>query len=194
MHGWHNLLHVCTGADCWRDQNGQSLNDDHALFEEVISVQKPLGDFITSDQTTFDFLVGESHTYVENLEMLDSTYKHVPATTEPYGDEGETYTRPEHWRFQLAQHGTLGELFDLGAVVESYRVMMIAGNIERYVKPEKLASVIEDRLHREADKSLIKIFASYDWPNWGDPADIVLTGLILGYPLQSTYDRIFNAT
>ena len=173
LHRWHNLL-MCGGIGCGK------LSGDDAILDAVVQKQKPLGDILAAEtaKTKIEKIADQTGLEIWTKARTDQYYKH--------NTNGE-----QNYDVLLAQPGTLGELFDLEAVISSYDALLSRDTSTITIKDQCL-KLFRSRLNYDSGKTLIKIFGNYEWASPEDPDDLMMTGLVLGYPIESTYDRLFS--
>lgn len=81
----------------------------------------------------------------------------------------------------VSQIGTFSNHFDLEALIKSYQIL---SKIDGYTILDKWE---EQKIYHLANQSFSDYLFSYDYLNPKSVYEFVLTGLILGFPIESTY-------
>ena len=146
-------------CDCFscQNENNERIYSDDALLEAVLKKKKPIG------------YVGLKDGFLEKV-------KDVPHHIEHF--EHGNWNRTE---LGVANHGTFGELFDLDALVKSYQLMEQKTNISI------LTDTMIDRIYRLRNEQVSEYLHAYDCANPRSDYEFMLTGLTLGFPLESTF-------
>ena len=82
--------------------------------------------------------------------------------------------------------GTFGEAFDMDALKTDYSNFLIAADQEYLL--DRVSEFISSLKGREISSFL----TGYDYANPKSPEDFILTGLLLGYPIETTFSIIWN--
>lgn len=88
------------------------------------------------------------------------------------------------YEIAVCQNTTFGEAFDVKAFIKSYEIMQLRADCKVFTKSDK-----------KYFKSLKNIplshwLADWDYANPKTNRELMLTGLLLGYPIESTFDRM----
>ena len=153
-------LHLC-GGWAWH-----GVNSDTVLIERVANKQKPMG-FISTFTEKVDKLLG----------LIDNTNLEVMVRPSKY--------RSDQVEIAIANQGKLNDLFDLSSLMEDYIAYQNATGRIRKIEDHTCYSVVPEEIYRFAEYEL-KDFFSFDYVNHLEDWDIMITGLILGYPIETT--------
>ncbi|MBB4861722.1 hypothetical protein HNP46_000533 [Pseudomonas nitritireducens] len=142
-----------------RDEDNRMLNDGPAIIEAVFAGHKPIVDVMFMEpQNDWQGLV-------ERVERAGMSYE---IHSDP--ETAATIT----W-VMFGSNKPMGELFDLGAIAGFYGEGTKLG-AETFMK----------RLVKVADLNPVQVVSEYDWKRPESLFELMLTGLCLGYPLEST--------
>lgn len=161
MLSWSNLL-FCGGYKI-RLANGEYAGSNERLFEAVSKGNKPMGFMVfrsTEELNKMTHQIEESNLQHSISERNHSAY--------PY-------------EIGLANNGTFGEWFDLNSVVEAYRLFSkeLGFNVLSHEDELSILNLKERKLSTPLN--------GFDYSSpFKNNFNHVLTGLILGYPIEST--------
>lgn len=162
---WRNLV-FCGGYNVINEQSQAFDKDD--LFNAVLTGKKPIG-FIVDTKEKVEL-------YAKMADEKGLKYRIKPNAT-------KDYFQNEYDEVGIANQGTLAENFDIEALIISYRVMS-----EKFSSGFKLLDEDdENKLRVLAKKSLSDFLSDYDYANPKSNLDVVVTGLILGFAIESTF-------
>lgn len=156
MVNWKNLT-MC-GGYCLIGENGQRTDRSEDIAEAVFKGTKPVGDLY----------------YAKEAEAQAMTLMASEAGLEVcnYQRVSETYTA---YKMLIGVHQPIGELFDLDAIAAYYKAMV----------PWSFDS-IRKQFHKIRLITPVKALREYDFFNPSSVAESVTTGMLLGYPFEST--------
>jgi len=159
---WFNLL-LCEGYSII----GKFGADD--FLERVRDAKKPVVSFYVP------------YNQIGRIELLIKKYDLVY----------DTVNLPEHeyMGFYVARPGTVAEVFDQSAVLDNYHDLLQShmSSYRNSIKPySNTLKFIKRWLSSHKDTSLISALRSYDCTN-PDANHLPITGLLFGYPVQSTF-------
>lgn len=181
---WQNL-YLCGGYNLI-DRDGVSRMDENkSIIDAVCDGLKPVGFVITWNEEKLE-------TYKRQVEKAglpyDVTYE---PEEEKENDDGWKYTLGGFYRMGVANHGTIGEVFDLANYAKTY--LEFTRTIGYYSLEEGLEFVIS-KSHMKLSDLIINNGQGYGYFYAQPKTDgqLMFTGLTLGYPLESTFDRLFN--
>ena len=161
---WENLNHCGGWSMC--DENGVELSTQINLLQDVINGLKPMG---------FCYSFGEK--------QKDEFMKLIIESRLPYTIDELDWKNPDfpiRYGFNICQHGKIGDLLDIDAVIESYN--LLDSSHDKWIY-----NLIKDNLLKIIDNELSNYLT--DW-NYGNPRTViesVIVGLLLGYPIEFTY-------
>lgn len=156
---WENLYH-CGGYGVEKD-NGAQVYTQENLFETVLSGLKPMAFLFVREEDTDRF--------IDRAKDKDLLY-----TINPHSFEG-------YCEVAVAQKGRIKDHFNLNDLIESYRIMSRRCGFELLTREE------EDYILAKSDSKLSDFIRGFDYGNPVTNVDFVLTGLLLGYPIESTF-------
>lgn len=160
MHRWENLWHV--GGWNTVAEDGSNVNTHESLFNDVAAGLKPMG-FFSGPRDQIERYARRA------IELgLPRSINAYP-WCEGYAELG------------VCQPGRIGELFDIEAVITSYRLL---GNTS-WCNFDFLSDD-EDKLREVAEHQLCDYLSDWDYANPSSNFDCILVGLLLGFPLEST--------
>lgn len=166
MVSWLNLA-FCGGYSIPKP-DGTKLGDED-IINAVIAGTKPIG-----------FVVGSKSKIEEYAKLVEKTGL-------PYciNDTHRTnFFGQKYYELGIANNGTLGDDFDLEALIQSYRVLSEAYG----TKYTALSENDEIALRRLSNKKLESFLKGYDYAKISQSnSELVITGLILGYAVESTF-------
>lgn len=154
---WENL-HFCGGLGIPKpDGTNAGANDE--LLQAVIDGLKPVGFIITDKPEIYinKAMKSQCKYTINNVAWLQN-YKEVA----------------------IANGGKLKDNFDLNSLIESYRSM------SREVGWNLLTKEDESRLLSKGNCDLSDFLVDWDYANPKSNYDLALTGLLLGFPIEST--------
>jgi len=142
------------------------LSTEYNIIQAVINGVKPIGFAISDREKTKD----------EFIKLItDAGLPHIVAPSESFRPD-----LPERYDINLCQHGKVGELFDLDDVIESYQLLLeLDPDADYYHNLKKQILKLRNR-------QLSDYLTDWDYANPKTDIDLILTGLLLGYPLEST--------
>lgn len=166
MVNWLNLA-FCGGYLIPKPDGTELGYED--IIDAVIAGTKPIG-----------FVVGSKSKIEEYAKLVEKTGL-------PYciNDKHRTdYFGQKYYELGIANNGTLGENFVLEALIQSYRVLSTAYG----TKYTALSESDEITLRRLSNKKLESFLKGYDYAKISQSnLELVITGLILGYAVESTF-------
>lgn len=157
MHNWRNILYC--GGFSLNDENGEPLWTREKLFKAIASRKKPVG-FIVIEKKDEAF-------YLENARLNGLIYKKQKPDMMGKMEIG------------FANSGTFNDHFSLTDLIDSYLIMADASSLELFIELKKILSL--------KNKKLSFFLDGYDYANPKTEYELILTGLILGYPIESTF-------
>ncbi|MGQ4666681.1 hypothetical protein ACUIJN_12760 [Metabacillus halosaccharovorans] len=143
--------------------DGQQFDTNERLIEYVLKKQKPMG-----------FIVVEKSKIDRFIQMVEGNldYKIMPHFREDYVELG------------FANIGKIGDLFDIEQLICSYQILN-----------EKMGFELNEsnatKLRKITDCEF-KDFFDYDYANPNYMIDCMIVGLILGFPVESTFAFLNN--
>jgi hypothetical protein len=166
MHRWENLW-FCGG---WSTQgpNGEWVDSDENLLQAVIDGLKPMGFIMCSDQQ-------EAQEYAQRGKDAG-----LVVTV----NDNSSYNQYFPFEVAVCQHGTIGELFDIDALIDSYGLL---GDGELLDWGDTVW-LLQLKGHELSD-----YLTEWDYANPWNNFTFALTGLLLGYPVESTVAVITGA-
>lgn len=156
---WQNLYY-CGGFGV-HGPNDKDLSSDGDLIDAVIAKRKPIG-----------FALFES-------DQLQAQVEKVTTAGLPYKVEPHDRLSGHTW-LGVSQQTTLAETFDLLAWLESYSLMSSAAKTILLTKSDETA------FWSLKDRPLSSWLTGWDYANPVTNRDLALTGLLLGYAIEST--------
>ena len=162
---WWNLFYC--GGWTIRDENDINLSSDDALLEAVLNKQKPIGFAIFKN------------------DRLDEIVERIKQAGLPY------HIKP-HFRLKdesfvcVCQKGTVGETLYIDAFLMTYTLM------SKKTKIPLLNKADCDFFRSLKDKPLESWLKDWDYANPVTNRDLALTGLLLGYAIESTISLMLN--
>lgn len=129
----------------------------------VIDGRKPMGFITVTDQDKADFL--------ELIQQTDLEYRETKV------ENGAV--------IGFAVSGTFGKHFNLEALIRSYERLEAAhyGVLKGYIMNE----YVKRRVHALCNQKLSDYLVGYDFADPKSDYDLILTGLLFGHPVQSTF-------
>lgn len=163
---WRNLAYR-GGPGCILFHSDETaLDTDTSLMEDVITGKKPMG---------FAFLPG--HYPIDEL-VHRATASKLPFIVKRW------YSN-RHVEVAIAQRGTIAEVFgDLNPWIMSYRRLGKCFG-QSVLSEEDEKDLLTRRLR--PTRPLLDFLTDWDYANPKSASDFVLTGLLLGYPIESTF-------
>lgn len=156
---WENVYFIAGYGI--RGQNGERIDTDDLLLDAVISGLKPIG-FIVVEKT-------EVNKYIKKA--IDNRLKY---SINPHSWDG-------HCEIGLANEGKLEEHFDFDKLIEAYDLFSKALGYELIEEDER------EWLYSMAKLPLSDFICGFDYLNSAKASgEHILTGLLLGYPIEST--------
>lgn len=154
---WENL-HFCGGLGIPK-ADGTNAGADDKLFQAVIHGLKPVGFIITDKPEIYinEAMKSQCKYTINNVDWLQD-YKEVA----------------------IANDGKLKDNFDLNSLIESYKLMSIEVGWNLLTKED------ESQLLSKGNCYLRDFLVDWDYANPKSNYDLVLTGLLLGFPIEST--------
>ena len=157
---WWNLFYC--GGFFIHGPNGENYSTDMNIVDAVINKQKPIG-----------------FAYFDNNKMPKVIEK-VKKTGLPYSIS-PGIIRDDYSFIGISQLGTFGKLFDINQLLKSYALMDQNVNIPLLDKSD------EKFFRSLKNKPLSYWLNDWDYARPGKSnRDLALTGLLLGYPIEST--------
>lgn len=160
MVSWYNLA-FCNGYHLTK-RNGKTV-DDIDIIKAVVKGTKPIGFAILKKAE------------------LDAIVDRVKQSGLPF------VVLPHHWpdyvELGVSNRGTIGQNFDLENLIQSYRVLSNAFQPGYSMLSEQEELVLRGL----ADRELSSFLVGYDYANPRNGLDLAITGLILGYAVESTF-------
>lgn len=158
MSRWQNL-YFCGGYSLTKE-NGSETDCDELLFDAVASRLKPIGFIITDNDSV-------------NKMAAEATSKGLMYSINPHFWQG-------HSELAIANRGRIKDHFDIDRLIQSYRIM------ENSLRIEILSISDEEHLRDVSEKQLSDFLRDYDYVNPRNDFECILTGLLLGFPIEST--------
>jgi hypothetical protein len=155
---WENLYY-CGGYGIEKEDGTQVYTED-SLFQTVIDGLKPMAFVIVREDDRDRFIYR-----AEENGLMYTINPHF------YKD---------HCEVAVTHKGRIKDYFDLTDFIESYRIM------SRSIGYEILSYEEEKFLLEKSDLNLSDFLSGFDYVNPITNADFALTGLLLGYPIEST--------
>lgn len=155
---WQNL-YFCGGFGM-QYEDGSRADTNELLIQSVINKEKPIG-FVFVNNKDKEMLINK-------IEKSALTYIVNNSCQEGYYEIG------------VANHGTIKDNFDINALIESYKLYGEKINF-KFITEE-----IEFSLRSLSEKKLSDFLQDYDYANPSSIIDLIVTGLILGYAVEST--------
>jgi hypothetical protein len=158
---WHNLF-FCGGYPPITFANGELVDTNNHLLDAVRTGQKPIGFWLLkSDELEETICKAKQADLIWKITSID--YHHFK------------------YKIGIANKGKVKDHFDLNKLLESYRLFSERLGFDLLNKEE------EEIILNHNDLDLSYFINGYDY---GSPCkkryDHVLTGLLLGYPIEST--------
>jgi|UPI00041DD0DE hypothetical protein len=155
---WQNL-HFCGGLGIPRPE-GTNAGANDELLQAVIDGLKPVGFIITDKPEIYinEAMESQCKYIINNNVAWLQNYKEVA----------------------IANSGKLKDNFDLNSLIESYRLMSIEVGWNLLTKED------ESRLLSKGNCNLSDFLVDWDYANPKSNYDLALTGLLLGFPIEST--------
>jgi hypothetical protein len=158
MVSWKNIT-MC-GGYCLSDENGQRTDRSEDIANAVFIGTKPVGDLYYANETDAQAMtLTASQT---GLEVIN--YQTICK-----------YTNSTSYRMLIGVHEPVGELFDLNAIAAYYTAVV----------PWSSDS-IRKKFHQIRLMTPAKVLRQYDFFNPASDAEYAVTGMLLGYPFEST--------
>lgn len=153
---WMNLT-MC-GGFFMKDEDGKPIDAD-AIATAVRNGLKPAGDL---------FYWQQDHA------------RNIAATARELGFEVLEYQRdfpvnPVAYRVMIGDSRRIDEIFDLEKIANYYEAAV-----------PYTVSALRCRYSEVAELTPIGALMQYDWVNPGSPSELIMTGMLLGYPFEST--------
>lgn len=148
------------------DENQKELSTQINLIQDVINGLKPMG-------FCYSFDKNEKDDYM-NLVIKSG----LPYTTDEL-DWKNPY-HPIRYGINICQHGKIGELFDVDAVIESYK--LLDSSHEKWIY-----NMIKNNLLKIKNNELSNYLTNWNYGNPKTVFEVVTVGLLLGYPIESTF-------
>lgn len=167
-------LHLCGG---WQFGNIR----DEEIISRVINGLKPMGFYVESEDKTEKFQ--------SQLELARNSK--LPYVMNRLDDEYE-YKGKIHYstRYEIgiSCNGTFNEKFNIDDLIHDYK--LYSEKCYKYSDYNGYIKYIVDFLESLRDKE-IKEFLNFDYPNPKTDLDLILDGLILGFPVETTVSRLW---
>ena len=156
---WDNLF-FCGGYSLEKP-DGTYADKKEYLVDAVIAGLKPIGFIIVRED--------ESEQIINKIKKNGLKYA----------------INPHHWNgyceIGIANHGKIKDNFDIEAVIESYRL------VSKGLGYNLLTNEDEVKLRKISTSNLSDFISGFDYGNCEKKVfEDVLTGLLLGYPIEST--------
>ena len=161
---WENLNHCGGWSMC--DENGVELSTQINLIQDVVNGFKPMG-----------------FCYSLHKEQKNEFMKIIIESGLPYTTDELDWKNPDfpiRYGFNICQHGKIGDLLDIDAVIESYNLLDLSHDKWIY-------NTIRVNLLKIKDNKLSNYLTDWDYGNPKTVIEAVTVGLLLGYPIESTF-------
>jgi len=149
-------LNFCNGWSM-NGPDGKSLSTDKKLIKAVINGLKPIGFGMFEDRE------------------VDKIVKMIEAAGLPYEVNPHQYM-PNHSFIGVSQKGKIGELFDMDKFIESWKMHLDEENME----------INYDFFNNLKDEKFEDFLKGWNYARPNSDTEFALTGLLLGYPIEST--------
>lgn len=154
---WMNIT-MCGGFLLF-DEQGKRLGDNDAIADAVFDGLKPVGDL---------FYLSE-----EEAKRVADSGRSLGFEVLEY--QREFPTNPVAYRVMIGVNRPIREIFDLEAIARYYEKAV------PYMTPN-----LRNRFRKIGSQTPIDTLGQFDWANPTTECHLITTGLLLGYPLEST--------
>jgi len=191
MHSWRNLF-FCGGYTI-SDIDEKNLGTHELLLETVLANKKPIG-FIVCYKDEVDKFINRIKEVNNNIQDKNKQFIYhintMPAWNKYVGPN--TFVLTERVELAVACPGKVKEYFDLDKLIKSYELFhnkykqfRKIKNDERLLDEEDVHDILELKEHYLSD-----FLTDWDYANPHTDFEVIKTGLLLGYPIESTFSII----
>lgn len=149
----------------WKNMFFATGGSDEELVERVANKQKPVGFIIVKDKDL----------YIDKIKKLNIDYIDL--------ENSKKYNYSEIG--MICCNEKLEDLFDINSLIVSYNKLG-----EAYNKRKILEDMDDIMYLKEVCKRRLSDFLKYDYANPHSDLELIIVGLILGYPIESTFSCI----
>ena len=158
-------------------------DDEGHLFPEemwpIHAVQKMIVKRVTCGLKPVGFLLSDEQ---DELIKIQKEITNAKILTNLY----ENTFGGRKWELALSQKGKIADFIDFTAVHEEYNLMLEGGELREY------SDCAAKTLKELATKNFADFLSGWDYANPKGMKDAIICGVLLGLPVESTIDFVFD--